>query len=141
VGSSAGGHLAAMLGVTGSTDDRVAAVAAFNPVLDLTGMGQPGSMAAQFLGKTYEQAPELYRKASPVTFVSRDAAPFLILHGTADRTVPYAQAVEMVRKLKAAGAEAELFSAEGAPHTFWAGKRWYEPTTRALEAFLLRHLR
>ena len=39
------------------------------------------------LGKTFTEAPQLYRTASPVTYVRSNAPPFLILHGTADTTV------------------------------------------------------
>jgi acetyl esterase/lipase len=136
-GSSAGGHLAAMLGVSSGTN--LAAVIAFNPVLDLTAMAHRDKMVTAFLGKPYDEAPELYKQASPVAQVTKSAAPFLILHGTADQTVPYQQAVDMLRKLKQAGVEAELFTAEGGPHTFWSRKEWAEPSTKAMEAFLFRH--
>ena len=72
--------------------------------------------------------------------VTAKSAPFLLLHGTADQTVPYSQSVEMLKRLKDAGVEAELFTAEGAGHTFWASKQWYEPSRRAMEAFLAKHL-
>jgi len=44
--------------------------------------------------------------------------PFLILHGTADKTVPVAQSVELHRKLKAWGVSSRFVLIEGAPHTF-----------------------
>ena len=46
------------------------------------------------------------KAASPITYVSRDAAPFLIVHGTADNTVPLAQAESLDAALKKAGARA-----------------------------------
>lgn len=144
-GSSAGGHLAAMLGVTRDVSgfegdgccrefsSRVTAVVAFNPVLDLAAL-RDRDMVREFLGDTDPAA------ASPIRYAGKGAAPFLILHGTADQIVPYQQAVEMTRKLKEAGVEAQLFTGEGAPHTFYGSKQWFEPTLRAVEAFLLRHL-
>ena len=150
VGSSAGGHLATMLGVT--PDDpalegdgcckefssKVTAVAAFNPVLDLTTMGQKDS-TTRFLGGKCEERMEICRQASPITHAKRTAAPILILHGTADTTVPYTQATAMVAKMKAAGAPVvELFTAPDAAHTFWSTPKWYEPSEKAMADFLFR---
>lgn len=131
-GSSAGGHLAALLGVRGA----VAGVVAFNPVLDLSGMPPDSNSIKRFLDGTCAEKADLCRDASPVTQVSGSAPPFLILHGTADKTVPYAQAEAMTEKLKAAGASVKLFTAPDAPHTFWAQKQWYWPTLEAMESFL-----
>ena len=149
VGSSAGGHLATMLGVT--PDDpslegdgcckefssRITAVAAFNPVLDLTAMGQKDS-TTRFLGGKCEERMEICRQASPIAHAKSTAAPILILHGTADTTVPYGQAAAMVAKLKAAGATVELFTAPDAAHTFWSTPKWYEPSEKAMSDFLFR---
>ncbi len=135
VGSSAGGHLAALLGVTGEGDSRVQAVVAFNPIVDL--FQHKDVSNAKFLGGTCGELPELCGKASPTNYVTRSAAPFLILHGTADETAPYRQSPEMIAKLKAAGVRAELFTAEGAPHTFWSQEKWMEPSFKAMEVFLL----
>jgi pectinesterase len=149
-GSSAGGHLAAFLGVTNGVAEfegqgccreqssSVMAVVALNPVLDLTVMSHRDSMVTKFLGKSIAEAPELYRKASPLFQVTARAVPMLIAHGTADETVPYAQATAMVQKMKEFGVEVELFSAPGAPHTFWAQKQWYEQGLKAFEAFLIK---
>ena len=81
---------------------------------------------------------ELCRQASPISHAGRSAAPILILHGTADQTVPYQQAASMVAKLKAAGAAAELFTAPEGAHTFWSTSKWYEPSEKAMEDFLFR---
>jgi acetyl esterase/lipase len=131
VGSSAGGHLAAMLGAMGD----VTAVITFNPVLDLTSLSG-GSSITKLLGGSCQERPELCRQASPVYRVSGRSAPMLILHGTVDQTVPYSQATAMLEKLKAAGVRAELFTAEGGPHTFWANPRWYQGWQDAVVRFL-----
>lgn len=140
-GGSAGGHLAALLGVRG----QVKAVAAFNPALDLVSFGKraPNAAAnsvAEFLGATYSEKPELWAEATPLTHVSRNSAAFLFLHGTADATVPYQQSVDMMNKLKAAGVEAELFTAEGAGHGFFNRPPWFDPTLTRMEAFFVRRL-
>ena len=139
-GSSAGGHLAALLGVTqtearGDASD-IAAVVAFNPVLDLADMPPRGTNVEEFLGGKCEERVALCREASPISHVRPGLVPFLILHGTGDQTVPYRQASAMADRLKAAGVKVELFTAPDAPHTFWGLKQWYEPTLMAMETFL-----
>jgi len=158
-GGSAGGHLVAFLGTTGEKKEfegqggnagvstRVRAVAAFNPVLDMTmvRMRDPAASASgaleKFLGASYAERPDLYAEASPTTHVSRDSAAFLFLHGTADTTVPYQQSVEMMKKLKEAGVYADLFSAEDARHGFFNSPPWYEPTLKKMEEFFNRFLK
>ncbi len=56
--------------------------------------------------------------ASPVHYVSKDAAPFLIMHGDNDKLVPLAQSRELEEALKKAGTEATLFVVKGAGHGF-----------------------
>ncbi len=150
VGSSAGGHLAAMLGTTGDDpkfegdgcckefSSKVTAVAAFNPVLDLTKMEHRESMVTRFLGGKCTDKPDICIEASPLAHASKSTVPMLILHGTADETVPYPQATAMVEKLKAAAARVELFTAPEGAHTFWSTAKWYAPSERAMEDFLKR---
>jgi dipeptidyl aminopeptidase/acylaminoacyl peptidase len=89
-----------------------------------------------FLGGTLNQVPELYVEASPVAHVSATSAPFLILHGTGDTSVPYTQALEMQKALQSVGVTAELFSANGANHGFFQQPKYYEPTVQRMEQFL-----
>lgn len=153
VGGSAGGHLAALLGMnawTGSdwsgapTEARVQGVVAFNAVLDLRPAALPPSsqtVALGFLGVSFEANPALWNDASPLTHVGPDAAPFLLLHGTDDRAVPYDQSVEMQRRLRDAGVCADLFTAEGAGHAFFNAPPWYAPTLVRMEQFLVKLLK
>ena len=125
IGGSAGGHLAAMLAVTGPDDGldpagpygefscRVqCAVDLYGPA-DLLERGD-----TKMLGKTRAEAPDLYRAASPTTYVDATDPPLLILHGTADKTVDLKQSELFAAALKRAGARHELVVIEGAPHTF-----------------------
>lgn len=142
VGSSSGGNLAADLGVESQMSEagkgaNVEAVVSFNGIYDLAAM-QPSSMISDFLGKSCAQVRKLCRKASPADQVRAGEPPFLILHGTADKTAPYSQAAAFVKKLQSVGVAAQLYTAQGAPHTFWAYKRWYKPTQRAMFTFLTR---
>ena len=124
IGGSAGGHLAALLAVTGpeaglepSEDSGISSrVQAAVPMYP--GMASSvGHDSVMFPG-TRDQAPELYRVATPVSHVSRDDAPMLILHGTADATVPVSQSRGLAAKLDEVGVEHQLVIIDGAPHSF-----------------------
>jgi dipeptidyl aminopeptidase/acylaminoacyl peptidase len=54
----------------------------------------------------------------PLTHVDKDDAPLLILHGTADKTVPVADSEALAAKMKEVGARHELVIIPDAPHTF-----------------------
>jgi dipeptidyl aminopeptidase/acylaminoacyl peptidase len=135
-----------MLGVTADTALKVRAVAAFNPVLDLAAAaqanpGEAGSAITNFLGVTYAEDSDLWKEASPLAHVSRNSAPMLLLHGTADATVPYAQSVAMFNALKAAGVAAELYSVKGAGHLwFFNNKVAFQATLRRMEEFFRKYL-
>ena len=100
-----------------------------------------------FLGKPLAGNEEDYRKASAVTYVAKNAPPFLILHGTLDigtrrGQVPMEQSVDFCEKLRQAGADATLLKIEGAGHGFPLGGP--NPNTqKALAAtleFFTKHL-
>lgn len=123
-GSSAGGHLVSMLGVTDESagfdvgeyleySSRVQAVVdMFGPV-DLTAAVATDSETVQNAFGSFDRA-----LASPVTYVSADDPPFLILHGEEDALVPIAQSEELLAKLQAAGVQAELVPVANAGHGF-----------------------
>lgn len=151
-GTSAGGHLVAMLGVSGGVkelegdlgphegvDSRVACVVDFFGPADFMAMARrdsPRSAVSLLLGGTVAELPELAKQASPVTHASRDDAPILILHGTNDRVVPYDQSVRFLAALKKAGVDAVLVPVEGAGHGF-RGKEIDARVRRFLAARLL----
>ncbi len=125
LGDSAGGYLVAMLGARDTRDNSDTALAAFSSRVqcvvdfygptDFTPAATPASLSAQgapivaaFLGKRPTEAPELYRDASPIVYVDKSTAPFLILHGTGDTLVPPDQSERLYRSLKKAGVEANL---------------------------------
>jgi acetyl esterase/lipase len=118
---------------------RVQAVACFFPPTDFLNYGEKGNelnaetMQAPFTAavdfKEYDRAKARYlpvtdekkvrdilRRISPITHVSRDDAPTLILHGDEDALVPLQQSEAMVAKLKEVGVPAELVVKKGAGH-------------------------
>ncbi len=125
IGSSAGGNLAMMLALTRPQDG-------FEPEELYPGVSSEVKCAIDFYGavdlmnyhdmkmfaKTREEAPELYVKASPVTYVHAAAPPIMIVHGTADQTVPLTQSQALSDALTKVNAKHELVIIPGAPHTF-----------------------
>jgi acetyl esterase/lipase len=125
------------------TSSRVQAVACFFPPTDFLNYGGKGKYAFAIDGllsgfrvvidvreldpktKMLEHVSEEKQKAaaarvSPITHVSADDPPTLIIHGDADPLVPIEQAEAIVAKLKEAGVPAELVVKKGAAHG-WAG--------------------
>ncbi|MGH9456101.1 MAG: alpha/beta hydrolase fold domain-containing protein [Thermoanaerobaculia bacterium] len=147
-GISAGGHLAALVAVTGDRSyfveadryrDVSAAVQAAAPIAGVVDMPaqdrrDPYSPAI-FLGSTPNERPELWRDASPTNHVTRSAPPFLFLHGTEDELVAIGEAEEMASRLRAAGVAAEVYAAKGGDHDFIHHQPWREPAVERLIAF------
>ncbi len=133
-GGSAGGHLAQFLAVTahvpefegtGGNPEQSSSVTCvvnyFGPS-DFTKSYGKSVDAAQvlplWLGGNLETARRMHIRASPLYWVTPDAAPTLCVHGTEDKYVAYEQAVWLVERLKAAGVEADLLTLKGAGHGF-----------------------
>jgi acetyl esterase/lipase len=157
MGSSAGGHLVAMLGTSGgiaalegdlgdfdSADSRVTCVIDFFGPANLLTMGDfPSSIEhnaasspeSRLIGGAIQEHQDRAREASPQTHVTAEDAPFLILHGTEDPLVPYDQSVQLDLALRTAGVESHLVRVEGGGHGFGG------PEINArVKAFLERHL-
>jgi acetyl esterase/lipase len=156
-GASAGGHLVALLGVTGQVHDfdtgpNLDQSSAVQCVVDYFGpadflhygdvpaaeLDSPGNAIAQLLGGPVSSHQALARAASPVYFVSPSAAPFLIFQGDQDPLVPLQQSQELNADLQKAGVESALHVVPGGGH---GGLAFDAPEIRKLFAgFLARHL-
>ena len=90
----------------------------FMPTTNLT--GNVNAAGQDFFGNPVPAGPgpDLYVKASPITYVFKEAPAILIVHGTADATVPLSQSQALDAALTRAGAEHQLVIVPGAPHTF-----------------------
>lgn len=125
IGCSAGGNLAAMLALTQPKDGfdmkepNGEFSSAVNCAMDFYGAVKLMEYHdMKMFNKTRAEAPELYEKGSPVNYAHKNAAPMLIVHGTADATVPVTQSEALDAALTKAGAEHELVIVPNAPHTF-----------------------
>ena len=117
-GTSAGGHLAALAGLTGNdpelqndlpegSDTSVDAVVGIYGRYDWEDRSTvERARFVDFLERVVVQRkidrhPEIFRKASPIAAVHPDAPPFLVIHGSGDSVIPVAQARGFVERLRA----------------------------------------
>ncbi|PWT97673.1 MAG: lipase [Candidatus Melainabacteria bacterium] len=136
-GTSAGGHLVALLGTTGDaqsptwavaspgTSNTVAAVCDWcgpSDFLSLPAQSNPRSnimrAVVDFLGGTPSERPAIAKEASPITYAHKDCPPFLIMHGNSDELVPVEQSKELHDALKAKGVDCSFDEVEGT-HNFY----------------------
>ncbi len=130
VGGSAGGYLAMMVGYSSDVPELEghggnagvsscvqAVVNLYGPTDLTTAYAREHDLVKRFLGKSYEEAPKLYERASPLQHVSADDPPTLILHGTLDELVPISQADALAAKIKQHGVACEFHRLTGWPHT------------------------
>lgn len=153
VGTSAGGHLVAMLGTSGDVkslegnlgkhpdvSSRVACVVDFFGASDLTVLGSrhdgPDSPPAKLIGGAIQENKETALNASPITYVSGDDPPFLFIHGTDDSLVPYNQSELLDAALKKVKVESLLSPVVGGGHGVSGSQ---EPQAR-MRSFLDKHL-
>ncbi|MAS96128.1 MAG: lipase [Verrucomicrobiales bacterium] len=132
IGGSAGGHLTALLAVSGPEvgldpeEDadyscRIQAAVPMYPHCASTWEGKVPPMPYTNLPmftKSLTEAPDLWDSASPIKQLSKDDPPMLILHGTADTTTPLRQSTLFNEEAKRIGVPSELIIIEGAPHSF-----------------------
>ncbi len=134
IGTSAGGHLVAMLGTSGSVAELEGKIGAhtdvssrvscvvdeFGPTDFLALYGghslSPDNPEAQLIGGSLGGNPEAARSASPITFVSAGDPPFLVIHGTKDPAVNFNQSERFVEALKKAGVDVTFVPVMGAGH-------------------------
>ncbi len=158
-GESAGGHLVAMLGVSGHvTEFEVgehlnvsshvqAVVDHFGPTdfLQMDAHRLAGGMVhdvadspeSELVGGPIQEHPERVAAANPVTYVRGDAAPFLIVHGDQDPLVPYHQSVLLKAALESAGVPVSFYTVAGEGHG-----NFRDPEVAVMTRdFLLKHLK
>jgi len=165
-GASAGAHLAAMLGTTGGVADlegdtggnldrssRVTGVVDWYGPTDFLRMDEqmvcdpprrvkadsPQSGESLLIGCQLSSCPDKAKRANPIAYVSGDDAPFLIVHGMHDCTVPHGQSQLLYDALKAAGVDATLRLVPKADH---GSPEIFAPDNlAAVDAFLARTLK
>jgi acetyl esterase/lipase len=152
IGFSAGAHLSMILGTMDNGDglegdggwadqsSKVQAVVAYFGPTDFT-LEYPEEsrrIVKEFLDGTMAEKPDVYRRASPITYVNAGDAPLLIFQGTRDRLVPHEQAIVMIDRLSQAGVPGRVEILLGADHG-WGGHE-LEHTVNATYEFFADHL-
>jgi acetyl esterase/lipase len=169
-GQSAGGHLAALAGVTcgvaalepgvrvvpaagnvetvastaagaDQVSDCVQAVVGWFGMYDFStlqlarsGSSSPDSPDRLFLGCGAQPCTrEQQRFASPITYLDRKDPPMLLMHGSADATVPVSQTEEFAKAAQAAGVRVRKIIEPGINHS-WIGPNAEATRNTSLEA-------
>lgn len=156
-GNSSGGYLAAFLctstKVSGfnldTTDDPLnsciqAVVDWYGPtdflqmslypsILDHDASGSPESL---FIGSPIQEQPELVKRANPITYISENTPPFLIMHGDQDEYVPFNQSELLFEALNRNGHSPLMYKVTGAGHGDGFGSEQYS----IVKAFFDQHL-
>ncbi len=135
-GASAGGHLVALLGTTGGAKNfdvgpnlgvssRVQAVCDFFGPSDFTKMSSfPSTMnhdaadapEAKLIGGPVQENKDKVQRANPITYVTKDDPPFLIVHGDSDPLVPHNQSELLRGALQKAGVDVTFYTVKGGGH-------------------------
>jgi acetyl esterase/lipase len=153
IGGSAGGHLS-LLGAYGwhplaEKQDSVAAplhkikavVDIYGPFDLTTPYSQTQRLVTRFIGRSYKERPELYREASPMTFLDKTDPPTLILHGTADNLVPISQADTLKARLDRLGIPNVYCRVPGMPHTMDISQRVNDYSRKQMSDFFEKYLK
>jgi acetyl esterase/lipase len=158
-GSSAGGHLAELVATAGESaglegngglqgvSSKVQVVVSYFGVSDFTREFPQDTAAViqKFLRGPEKEKRDIYRKASPIFYISEGDPPLLLVHGEEDDTVPFEQSVRMADAYRRAGLTVEFIHVQNADHDFRsAGDRPVTPSVETIHAktveFLKRYL-
>jgi len=160
IGSSAGGHLSALLGTTGGMKElegtvggnleqssRVQAVVDYFGPTDFIERAKvqpkltedPGGSVYRLLGGPVSKNQELAKQASPLTHVDENDPPLMIIHGLMDRRVLVQQSIDLYQKYRTIGLPVEIRFIHDAAH---GGSLFYEPQNQPMvNEFLEKYLR
>lgn len=157
IGSSAGGHLAALAGVStgnqkleGRVGGHLDQSSAVSAVVSFYGASNLESILGQstefglsvrvpalklLLGDLPEKVPALAKLASPVAHLDRSDPPLVLLHGDADPQMPPAQSAELAKAAAGQGVRVKLVTLPGSKH---GGPEFYDDERLKMVAEFLR---
>ncbi len=147
MGGSAGGQLAALVAMTNGRQEYESpssdqeASASVHALIDMDGVlafhhpeSSEGAVAAQWLGGTYEEVPEIWDEASALHQVGDGGVPSLFINSQYPRF--HAGQDDMIKKLDEFGVYAEVHGFEACPHPFWLFRPWFGDTINYVDSFL-----
>jgi alpha-L-fucosidase 2 len=139
IGESAGGHLVCLAAARAKDDTRVAAVVGFAAPTDLEADAvRRGNVSTSFKNvfnreNLDETTRDMLRDASPIKYLKADMLPFLLIHGTDDKSVLYSQSVIFQKQLKELGVQCEIITIEKGAHGM---KNWEKLDTNYKEKMI-----
>ncbi|MEB2781073.1 pectinesterase family protein [Algoriphagus sp. C2-6-M1] len=144
-GSSAGGQIAALVGLTstheyeGETELKTSSKV--QAIIDMDGIvafhhpeSAEGQVASEWLGGTNEQKPKVWDAASPLYLTTPNLKPILFINSQYPRF--HAGRDELIVKLNEKGVYSEMHTFPDTPHPFWLYDPWFEPTVNTIAKFL-----
>jgi acetyl esterase/lipase len=153
LGFSAGGELAAFLGVTSGnpkfegTECNLKTSSLVNAIVDLDGTlsfvhpesgegddTKRTSAATYWFGYSKKDNPKLWEEASPLTYVSQHTPPTLFINSSVDRM--HAGRTDFLKVLDENHIYSEVKTFSDAPHSFPLFDPWFEPTVKFIDQFL-----
>ena len=150
-GTSAGGHIAALLGTSGNSDfyktkewshvsDAVQVVVSFYGPTHMTELCEAHEAGQTMVYNAYSPTScydDDLIYANPMYFADAGDAPTLLLHGSSDYLIPYEQSVFLHEALKSVGVPTSLGRLEGAGHSYLESKN---PTPDYIELMLIDYM-
>lgn len=158
-GCSAGGELAAFLGVTGDMkrfegslgnqkiSSRVQAVVDIDGILDFTDPAESAkdldpmkpSAGKAWFGSSYKENPEIWKEASPIRYIDEKTAPILFVNSSLPRY--HAGRDEGIAKMTKLGIYTEVHTIADTPHPFWLFHPWFDEAFEYIVTFLDKSLK
>lgn len=153
-GSSAGGQLAALVGMTADIEKfdgysasmnqpvNIQAIIDMDGILDFTDPSESAkdddpkkrSAGAYWFGATYKEAPEQWVEASPLIYAGKDTPPILFINSALPRF--HAGRDQVIEKLDNYGIYSEVQTISDTPHPFWLFHPWFDQTVGYMVTFL-----
>lgn len=153
-GSSAGGQLAALVGMTAGIEkfegnggypefsSTVQAIIDMDGILDFTDPNESAkdndplrrSAGAYWFGASFREAPEKWIEASPIQYAGKDSPPILFINSALPRF--HAGRDSVIAILNSHGIYNRVHTIPDTPHPFWLFHPWFEPTVGYMTDFL-----
>jgi acetyl esterase/lipase len=152
LGVSAGGQLAALLGTTNDNshfEDTIGGgycSANIQAAIDIDGIlafhhpeSGEGVVAAQWLGGTYEQKPEIWKGASALEHINQHTVPILFINSSNPRF--HAGRDDAIKKMDSLHIYSEVHTFPDTPHPFWFFNPWFDPMMDYIDSFFRNQLK
>ena len=153
-GSSAGGQLAAFIGMTPEVKKfdgdegnlqvsaEIQAIIDMDGVLDFTDPNESAkdedplkpSAGTYWFGATFKKAPEKWREASPIQYAGKNTPPILFINSALPRF--HAGRDSVINMIHKFGIYTEVHTIPDTPHPFWLFHPWFETTVNYMVTFL-----